>query len=31
MWQAIWKLVELNIPTTYIMDLLRDIARTHKQ
>ena len=23
---AIWKLVSLNIPTSYIMDLLRDVA-----
>ena len=25
--QAIWELVSLNIPTSYIMDLLRDISQ----
>ena len=24
--QALWQLVSLNIPTSYIMDLLRDIS-----
>lgn len=25
--KAIWQLVSLNIPTSYIMDLLRDISQ----
>jgi len=28
--QAVWKLVSLNIPTSYIMDLLRDISASQQ-
>jgi len=26
--QALWKLVSLNVPTSYIVDLLRDISHS---